>query len=201
MFLQQYDTQGNRIDAPLLVNQETASTQQQGAIASLPDGNLVVSFTSFTSGDAGDGDRNGIFHRIIGDPADFAIGGDPVLDGINRTVTYAENTLNGVPQLIDANGAAAVSDPDSADFDGGSILVSNVISSAPLIDQINPPDDLTQDQLGLRQDARVTIAGTAVSVDGTQVGQIVQNGQTGTPFELSLNANATPEIVECWSSI
>ena len=196
VFLQQYDAQGNRIDGAVQINQEFSSTQNQGAIAALPGGNLVVSFTSQTSGTAGDGSSTGIFHRIIGDPADFASGSDPVLDGINRTVTYLENTLNGIPQLIDANGAAAVSDPDSADFDGGSILVSNLISSAPLIDQINAPDDLTQDQLGLRQTVQITISGTTVSVAGTAVGQIVQNGQNGAPFELSLNANATPEIVE-----
>jgi hypothetical protein len=196
VFLQQYDAQGNRVDDPVQVNQETSSTQSQGAIAGLPGGNLVASFTSFTSASAGDGSSNGVFHRLIGDPADFASGGDPVLDGVNSAVTYAENDLNGVPQLIDADGAAAVSDPDSADFDGGSILVSNVIASAPLIDQINAPDDLTQDQLGLRQGPRVTISGNTVSVDGTPVATIAQNGQNGAPFELSLNASATAEIVE-----
>ncbi|GIT86743.1 S-layer family protein [Roseobacter sp. OBYS 0001] len=196
VFLQQYDAQGNRIDGALQVNQEFSSTQNEASIAALPGGNLVVSFTSQTSGTAGDGSSGGIFHRIIGDPADFASGGDPVVEGINREVTYLENTLNGVPQLIDADGAAAVSDADSADFDGGSILVSNLISSAPLINQINAPDDLTQDQLGLRQTTQITIAGTAVSVDGTEVAQIIQNGQDGTPFELRLNANATAEIVE-----
>ena len=196
VFVQQYDAQGNRVDNPVQVNQEVSSTQSDSAIASLADGNFVVSFTSTNSGTAGDGDSDGVFHRILGDPADFAVGGDPILEGVNASVTYAENTLNGIPQLIDAGGAVAVSDPDSGDFDGGSILVSNVISSAALINQINAPDDLTQDQLGLRQDARVSIAGTAVSVDGTQVGTIVQDGQDGRPFEMSLNANATAEIVE-----
>lgn len=196
VFLQQYDADGNRIDGALQVNQEVSSTQGQAAIASLPGGNLVISYNSNTSGTAGDGSGEGIFHRIVGDPADFASGGDPVLEGINRQVTYIENTLNGVPQLIDANGAAAVSDPDSADFDGGAILVSNLISSAPLINQINAPDDLTQDQLGLRQTTQITISGTDVSVDGTQVAQIIQNGQDGTPFELRLNTSATAEIVE-----
>ena len=196
VFLQQYDADANRIDGALQVNQEISSTQGQAAIASLSAGNFVVSYTSATSGTAGDGNSDGIFHRIVGDPADFASGGDPVLEGINREVTYLENTLNGVPQLIDANGAVAVSDPDSVDFDGGAILVSNLISSAPLINQINAPDNLTQDQLGLRQTVQITIAGTVVSVDGTEVADIVQNGQDGTPFELRLNANATAEIVE-----
>ncbi|WP_424990889.1 Ig-like domain-containing protein [Fluviibacterium sp. S390] len=197
VFLQQFDANGYRIDGAVQINEQFTSTQFQGALAALPNGNLVASYTSTTSGPAGDGSGYGIFHRLLGDPADFATGGKPVLDGVNAQVTYNENDLNGVPQLIDANGAAAVSDPDSADFDGGSILVSNVIASAPLIDQINPPDDLTQDQLGLRQGPRISITGsTAVLVDGTQVATIGQDGQDGAPFELLLNSNATAEIVE-----
>ena len=196
VFLQQYDAQANRVDGPVQINQQASSTQSEGAIAALPGGNVVVSWTSADSGSAGDGSSNGVFHRLLGDPGDFSQGGDPVLEGVNRTVTYTENTLNGVPQLIDANGTAAVSDPDSADFDGGSILVSNVISSAPLIDQINSPDDLTQDQLGLRQTSQITISGSDVSVGGNVVAQIVQSGQDGAPFELQLTANADAAIVE-----
>ncbi|WP_424971012.1 Ig-like domain-containing protein [Dinoroseobacter sp. S76] len=196
VFVQQYDAAGNRVDGAVQVNEETESTQFQSSIAALPGGNLVVSYTSETSGDAGDGDSRGVFHRILGDPADFSFGLEPVLDGVNAEVSYIEDDVNGVPQLIDANGAVAVSDPDSADFDGGSILVSNLVSSAPLIDQINPPDDLTQDQLGLRQADGITILGSDVSVNGTLVGQIVQGGQNGAPFELSLNANADAAIVE-----
>lgn len=196
VFVQQYDAAGHRVDGAVLVNEETESTQSAASIAALPGGNLVVSYTSATSGEAGDGDSNGVFHRILGDPADFSFGLEPVLDGVNDEVTYIEDDVNGVPQLIDANGAVAVSDPDSADFDGGSILVSNLVSSAPLIDQINPPDDLTQDQLGLRQADGITILGADVSVNGTLVGQIVQGGQNGEPFELSLNANADAAIVE-----
>ncbi|PWR04450.1 hypothetical protein DKT77_00335, partial [Meridianimarinicoccus roseus] len=196
VYVQQYDAAGNRIDGPVQVNVETSSTQDDASIAALPGGNFVVSFTSNTSATAGDGNSGGVFHRLIGDPADFNLGAGPVLDGVNRTVTYSENLLNGLPQLIDENGAAAVSHPTATDFDGGSILVSNVLSSAPLIDQINAPDDLTQDQLGLRQADGITISGTAVSIDGTLVATILQDGQNGSPFELRLNANATPELVE-----
>ncbi|WP_424965863.1 Ig-like domain-containing protein [Dinoroseobacter sp. S375] len=196
VFVQQYDAAGNRVDGAVLVNEETSGAQIQSSIAALPGGNLVVSYTSATSGAAGDGNSNGIFHRILGDPADFSFGLEPVLDGLNAEVNYIEDDVNGVPQLIDANGAVAVSDPDSADFEGGSILVSNLVSSAPLIDQINAPDDLTQDQLGLRQADGITILGTDVSVNGTLVGEIVQGGQNGAPFELLLNANADVAIVE-----
>ncbi|WP_417525568.1 beta strand repeat-containing protein, partial [Marinovum sp.] len=196
VFVQQYSADGTRLDDPVQVNQEFSSTQSQPSIAALPGGNFVVSFTSETSGSAGDGNSTGVFHRILGDPADFASGGDPILDGVNAQVFYDENDVNGVPRLIDANGAVAVSDPDSTDFDGGSILVSNVIASAPLIHQINPPDDLTQDVLGLRQANGITITTGDVFVNGTQVGAIAQSGASGLPFEITLNANADAAIVE-----
>ncbi|MEM1073276.1 MAG: Ig-like domain-containing protein, partial [Pseudomonadota bacterium] len=196
VYAQEYSADGTRVDDPILVNQETSGDQTEPSIAALPGGNYVVSFTSNTSLSAGDGSGNGVFHRIIGDPADFGVGGNPILDGINTEVDYAENDINGVPRLIDANGAVAVSDVDSMDFDGGSILVSNVIASAPLINQINAPDDLTQDVLGLRQSNGITITGGDVFVDAVQVGSIVQNGQNGTPFEIALNANADAEVVE-----
>ena len=196
VFSQSYNAAGERLDGRVQINQETSSTQNLPSIAGLNNGDYVVSWDSATSGTAGDGSASGIFHRLVGDPANFGGNAGPVLDGLRSEITFDENTVNGVPQLIDSNGASAVSDSDSADFDGGSLLVSNVIASAPLIDQINPPDDLSQDVLGLRQDSRVSITGSDVSVDGVVVGQIVQDGAAGRPFELGLNANATPEVTE-----
>jgi VCBS repeat-containing protein len=194
--VQQYAADGSRIDDPIRANVETQSTQSQPALAALTNGAIVAVWRSETSGPAGDGSGGGVFSRIIGDLADFSVDGAPVLDGVNAEVVYRENTVNGVPQLIDANGAAAVSDPDSANFEGGSILVSNIIASAPLIDQINPPDDLTQDVLGLRQGPRLTILGDEVQVDGAIVATIAEDGQAGRPFRLDLSAAADAEVVE-----
>ncbi len=194
--VQQYAADGSRIDDAIRANLETQSGQTRPDLAALSNGAIVAVWRSETSGDAGDGSGGGVFSRIIGDPADFPVDGAPVLDGVNAEVVYAENTVNGVPQLIDANGAAAVSDPDSADFAGGSILVSNIIASAPLIDQINPPDDLTQDVLGLRQGPRLSILGDEVRVDGVLVATIGDDGQAGRPFRLDLTAAADAEIVE-----
>ncbi|MEO0386087.1 MAG: hypothetical protein AAF281_00960, partial [Pseudomonadota bacterium] len=196
VFTQSFDADGTRLDGQVQINEETSGTQDRASIAALGNGNYVVAYDSATSGSAGDGSGTGVFHRIVGDPADFNVGGTPVVEGVNASVDYVENVVNGIPQLIDADGAAAVSDADSTDFDGGTILVSNVVASAPLIDQINPPDDLTQDTLGLRQTDRITINGTDVSVDGALVGSIVQDGQDGRPFEIVLNANADAAVVE-----
>ncbi|MGG7565377.1 Ig-like domain-containing protein [Rhodovulum sp. DZ06] len=191
--LAQVGPDGTLIDDPRVINQTTDGWQDDPEVALLSDGRLVA---TWTDGNSTDGDGAGVFGRIIGDASTPPAAASPVLEGVNATVTFAENTVNGVPQLIDANGAVAVSHPGVDDFGGGSILLSSVTSSAPLIDQIASPDDLTQDVLGLRATARITIAGTAVSVDGALVATIVQDGAQTRPFELLLEPGVTAEIVE-----
>ncbi|ARE42344.1 hypothetical protein RGUI_4318 (plasmid) [Rhodovulum sp. P5] len=196
VFAQQFDNGGNRIDGEFQVNTEYSSNQYQPAIAALQNGAFVISYTSNTSGTAGDGNSEGIFSQIFGDPADFNLEGRPVVQGVNATVQYLENTLNVGPQLLDANNAAAVSDSDSADFDGGFLRVDNVIVTRGYQDQIAPPDNYTQDNLGLRQAQGITISGGTVFVNGTAVGTITQDGVAGNPFEITLNGNADVAIVE-----
>lgn len=193
---QQFDASGNRVDGQLIVNTENSSNQDQPAIDVLANGAVVVSWTSNTSGTAGDGSGQGVFSQILGDPADFNLDGRPQLDGLNGSVTYLENALNVGPQLLDANNAVAVSDSDSADFDGGFIRVDNVISTRGYENQVSAPDNYTQDNLGLRQAQGITISGGDVFVDGTQVGTITRGGVAGDPFEIALNANADVAIVE-----
>ncbi|MGR3321927.1 MAG: Ig-like domain-containing protein [Pseudooceanicola sp.] len=196
VFIQQYDSSGNRIDGQFLVNTETLSTQHEPAIDVLANGSIVVTWTSATSGTAGDGSADGIFSQIVGDPSSFNLVGRPILQGINPTVTFMENALNIGPQLIDANAAVALSDIDSSDFDGGFVRVDNVIVSRGYQDQVAAPDNFTQDNLGLRQASGISIVGTTVSVDGTAVGEIVSDGVAGSHFQIELNANATVAIVE-----
>ncbi|WP_299471232.1 Ig-like domain-containing protein [uncultured Roseibium sp.] len=193
---QQFDANGNRVDGQITVNTETSSTQNQPSVDLLADGSVIVSWTSTTSASAGDGSSNGVFSQILGDPANFNLVGRPILQGVNETVTYLENQLNIGPQLLDANNAVALSDSDSADFDGGFIRLDNVISTRGYQNQVSAPDNFTQDNLGLRQDQGITITANNVFVNGTQVGTIVESGVAGDPFEISLNANATIAIVE-----
>ena len=65
VFAQQFDAQGNRIDAPLQVNTEFSSSQFEPTVAPLAGGGFVVGWTSATSGTAGDGSGNGVFYQIF----------------------------------------------------------------------------------------------------------------------------------------
>ncbi|MGR3378837.1 beta strand repeat-containing protein [Salipiger abyssi] len=193
---QQFDANGNRIDGSLLVNEETSGSQTQPAVALLASGALAFAWTSPSSGTAGDGSGDGVFSRILGDPAAFAPEDRPVLQGLNDAVAMTELALNIGPQLIDANAAVALSDNDSSDFDGGFLRVDMVRDSLAYDHQVAPPDNSAQDNLGLRQAQGITVSGGAVSVGGTVVGQITESGVAGAPFEITFNANASVAAVE-----
>ena len=200
VFAQQYDAVGNRVDGEVRVNTETASTQASPSIAGLPGGNFVVTWQSFTSGSAGDGSNYGISHQLFGDAGDFFSQASPELAEVNSTVTFAENLVNAVPQLLDANGSVSLTDVDSTDFAGGSVLVSRLTIPEPLLDQFENNDDGTQDLLGVRNlgngAGQIGVSGNNVTYEGTVIGSVVSDGQGSNPLEISLNASADAEAVE-----
>ena len=200
VFAQQYDAVGNRVDGEFRVNTETASTQASPSIAGLPGGNFVVAWQSFTSGSAGDGSNYGISHQLFGDAGDFFSQASPELAEVNSTVTFAENLVNAVPQLLDANGSVSLTDVDSTDFAGGSVLVSRLTIPEPLLDQFENNDDGTQDLLGVRNQGtgagQIGVSGNNVTYEGTVIGSVVSDGQGSNPLEISLNASADAEAVE-----
>ncbi len=193
---QRYAADGSRIDGPFVINEEVSSTQNEVALAALINGGFVASWSSTTSGTAGDGSGSGVFQRLFGQDTDFDRAGIPELDAINATVSYAENLVNAVPQLIDANGAAVVFDPDASGWGGGFLRVDMVETSTAYSAQINAPDDLSQDMLGLRLGAGITLVGWIVSVDGVAVATVVSNGLAGAPLELALEAAMTTAALE-----
>ncbi len=121
VFAQTFDTNGNRIDGRVLINQETLSGQDSPAVASLGGENYVTAYRSDTNAPSGDGSGSGIFHRIAGDPADFSVGGDPIVDGVNAVVNYVENTESLSEQINPAVTALA---------DGGFFVVWQSFSSS-----------------------------------------------------------------------
>ena len=201
VFAQQYNAMGNRIDGEFQVNTEFSGGQGLPGLAALSNGAFVVAWQSGTSGTAGDGSGNGIFHRIYGDPADFITQGVPIVEGINANVTFAENAVNAAPQLLDADQAIAITDVDSTDFDTGTLLVSRISTvPVPLLDQFNSPDELTQDQIGIRNVGtgvgEISVTGATVFYEGTSIGTIVADGADGGALEVQFNANSTPTAVE-----
>ncbi|MCP5155360.1 MAG: tandem-95 repeat protein [Ectothiorhodospiraceae bacterium] len=200
VFAQEFAADGSRVDGEFRVNTEISSTQNQPAIAALPNGAFAVVWTSVTSGSAGDGSSNGVFLQVYGDPATFTQQANPVIDAVNATVTYVEDVVNAAPQLLDANGAAVVSDADSADFDGGQLQVSRLTGLPVQYAQIQPPDDGSQDQLGIRNQGsgagQIGVSGSDVTFGGTVIGTIVSDGVDGADLIVSLNANATVAAVD-----
>ena len=200
VFAQQYDAAASRVDGEFQVNTEFSSTQSQVALAGLSGDNFVAVWRSQNSGTAGDGSGGGIFQQLFGEPADFGSQASPTLEGVNTELDLFEGDVNTTPQLLDANGAVALSDLDSSDFDGGMVLVSRQIIPVPLLGQLNVPDDATQDQLGVRNEGpgagQIGVSGTAVTYGGIVIGTIASDGSNGSNLQIDLNSNATVEAVE-----
>ncbi|MEM8644753.1 MAG: Ig-like domain-containing protein [Pseudomonadota bacterium] len=100
VYAQQYDANGHRIDGALQVNSEISSAQYQPAVAALEEGGFVVSWTSQTSGSAGDGSSNGVFYQIFQNTT-------PLVSDVSAT-TAEDTTL----ALDSALFAAGFSDPE-----------------------------------------------------------------------------------------
>ncbi len=111
----------------------------------------------------------------------------PMIDLPSGTLAYTENSP---PAIVDA--AATLSDPDSLDFDTGTLTVDFTAGGAPndrleIRDQGSGAGNLTIDGIDVRYDF-----GAGPIVIGTVVG-----GTSGlTPLDITLNANANAASVE-----
>jgi hypothetical protein len=114
----------------------------------------------------------------------FEYGLPPVITNVNGDVF--NYTVGDPAVLMEQNSDAAVSDPDSPDFDGGQLIVHLVNGQT------------NQDILGVRHvgtDAgQIGISGMDVSFAGIVFGQLT-GGSNGTDLIITLNAQATPEPV------
>ena len=198
---QVFSATGERLDSQFTINQQTnLSNQFQPQLAALPGGNFVGVFTSLTSGADGDGSGHGVFQTIFGNPADFAPGAAPILQGVPDAVTLAETDVNSGLQRLDADKTIALGDLDSADFDTG-VLSVRVAENFNKLEQLNTGDDDSQDTLGLvagdvgNGDVQFSGfgIGDTVSVNGTTIGTITSSG---TQFDITFNSDATVERVE-----
>ena len=91
----------------------------------------------------------------------------------------------GAPVLLDDLGDATVSDSDSPNFDGGSLIVSIAANGNP-----------SEDVLLFDQSGTVSISGTTISVGGIAIGTITSDGTGGTDLVVAFNASATPARVQ-----
>ena len=152
VFMQQFDAAGVKIDGARLVNTTTASTQYVSDIAALSGENFVISWQGYNQELGGTDNTYGVFHQLFGTAGSIVQGSAPVISDLTASVTFAENLVNGAPQLLDSG--ISVTDSDSPNFGGGRLWVS-VISGYGDVLQAQLPDNLVaQDQLGLREVGR-----------------------------------------------
>ncbi|MEO1686790.1 MAG: hypothetical protein AAFU61_02685, partial [Pseudomonadota bacterium] len=190
---QKVQPDGSLDGASFIVNSETISTQDQPEIASLNNGALIAVWRTFAENSS----TSDVAQTII-DPAAVPAGAmSPVLVGFESVVTLDEQDVNAGLQLVDPDGVISLTDMDSSDFDGGSLLVQRVSGSAGTFEQqLGELDGLGQEQIGFLAGDGVTLSGATVRVDGTAIGTIVEDGTVGAPLRVDFNANATPELVE-----
>ncbi|MDW3223931.1 MAG: Ig-like domain-containing protein [Paracoccaceae bacterium] len=191
---QSFAADGSRIGESFIVNEKTTSSQFNPAVTTLADGRVAAVWVSITSGgNAGDGSGNGVFTRLFGSDTDTAASADPIVGGLTE-ITLSEDDVDGAPVSLTGPGTVVVSDADSADFDGGRLLIG-VVDETDVRTQFTGVDGAAQDNLTVAS-ASVALNGNDVEVDGTVVGTLLSDGQSGAPFEILFNNNATVEVIE-----
>jgi len=110
------------------------------------------------------------------------------LQGDSVTTTEPAGAGSTVPSVkIDLGGNATIADVDNLNFNGGSIrfaITAGLVSA--------------QDRLSIDTAAATTVttAGSNVSVGGTLIGTFAGGGAGGGDLVVTLNANATPTLVQ-----
>ena len=108
------------------------------------------------------------------------------LQGDSVTTTEpagAGSVMSGVN--IDSGANMTFADVDNANFSGGTLRFA-----------ITAGKDSTQDQLNIDTTGIVTIAAGTISVSGTAIGTVSGGGSGGGDIVITLNANATPALVQ-----
>ncbi len=140
------------------------------------------------SGDANSGVltyyQNTIPYRAIVTISVMAIDDPMTLTGLSPSITFAENTVNATPQLLDAT--VAFSEPD-AGFNGGSLVVSGL---------------LAQDTVSILSGATISLSSGTVYYDADGAGGAAAvsigaaTGGVGGTFTVTFNAGATAAAID-----
>jgi len=104
----------------------------------------------------------------------------PRLTGLSGTLTFAENTVNATPQLIDAD--VSFTDGDN-NFDGGTLKVSGLLDA-----------DVVAFRSQGTGTGQIGISGNSISYGGTLIGTFT--GGNGTTLVVTFNGDATAAAIE-----
>ncbi|HRL76514.1 MAG TPA: PKD domain-containing protein, partial [Candidatus Accumulibacter phosphatis] len=197
VYAQEFDASGNKVDGPFSLTSSTANTQIYPDIAALTGNNFVAVWMSHNQ-EAATANTYGVFQSLFGTPGSITRQSSPELIDLDSSVSFNENVVNAGAQILDSG--VRVVDSDSANFDGGRLVVSVITGYGAA--QAFDPAAYQQDHFSVRDQgtgaAQVGFnAGTGVvSYGGTAIGSLVSNGQNGADLVLQFNASATAEAVE-----
>jgi len=182
VYAQQFDAAGNKIDAPLLLNHYTSSTQYRPDIAALTGDRFVAAWQSYGQ----DGDQYGIYQQVFGNTAELPHQAKPELTDFVGMATFAENSVNAGLQVIDS--AVSLTDSDSANFSGGRLDLYYLSGAG------------AEDQLGVvhqgNDPGQIGVAGHTVSYGGVTIGTL-SGGADGANLRIDFSSDAaTPEVVK-----
>jgi uncharacterized protein (DUF2141 family) len=132
----------------------------------------------------GDGILNYVENTAVRGPAITVVvtaeADAPALTGLATSVTFAENTVNATPQLLDANVTFTDSD---GDFSGGTLTVTGL---------------LAEDSVSVRNQGtgggQIGLSGANVSFGGVVIGTL--SGGAGAALTITFNAAATSAAID-----
>ncbi|MEM7427090.1 MAG: tandem-95 repeat protein [Pseudomonadota bacterium] len=150
--------------------------------AASPEASRVFNFV-VDDGEGGQSAGNPVTVEITGAGANQP----PVLADVEQNVSLNLSDLLASPQTIDAD--VTITDTDSADFDGGQLILAYNAGGRP-----NPTNILS-----IRDDGApgIGVSGASVNFNGNVIGTIGSDGSAGTNLVVNLSGPfATPAAVE-----
>ena len=195
VYLREYDAAGNAIDGQLklpMVTNTQGNPESQPAIADLGNGNFVVVYTDHVPANDGGNATTEITQQIFGSGAALVRpSANPVLDDFRAQRILVNDSANvnyyaGNAQIID--GDVHVQDSDSANFSGGSLVVS-LLNGATATESLAVRDQGTGDY-------QIGVSGSDITHEGVVIGSFTGGGAGVSLLTITFNANATPLIAQ-----
>ncbi|HQZ02781.1 MAG TPA: PKD domain-containing protein, partial [Thauera sp.] len=193
VYIREYDATGSAVDGQRKLESPDNGTAYQPVVADLGSGNFAVVYSSYATSANGGNNTHEIRQQLFGDATELARPSvDPVLDDLRATLNLSYNNASalyaGTAQVIDPD--VFVSDADSANFDGGRLIVQFL--DGTLATHVN-------ETLAIRNQGtaagEIGISGSDVSYGGTVIGTF-SGGSAGADLTLALNVSASAEAVQ-----